>query len=83
VGEDVFQQFVSRDIVAEGAFTAVGEGKYLCDLYGIARRRLESVGRCAVYGGEYCTFNDPRFFSYRQKPITGRLLSLIWIEPSQ
>ena len=83
VGEDVFQQFVSRNVVAEDAFAAVGEGKYLCDLYDIARRRLESVGRCAVYGGEYCTFSDPRFFSYRQKPITGRLLSLIWIDPSQ
>ncbi|OUR87444.1 hypothetical protein A9Q81_25980 [Gammaproteobacteria bacterium 42_54_T18] len=83
VGEEVFQQFVSRDVVDERAFAAVGNGKYLCDLYDIARRRLESVGRCAVYGGEYCTFSDPRFFSYRQEPVTGRLLSLIWIDSSQ
>lgn len=83
VGAEVFQQFVSDDVAVEGAFIAVGEGKYLCDLYAIARRRLESVGRCEVYGGEYCTFSDPRFFSYRQAPVTGRLLSLIWIDPSQ
>lgn len=83
VGEEVFQQFVSHDAFVERAFCAIGNGKYLCDLYDIARRRLESVDRCAVYGGEYCTFSDPRFFSYRQEPTTGRLLSLIWIDSSQ
>ena len=83
VGEEVFQQFVSNDIAAECAFTARGDGKYLCDLYAIARQRLVSDGRCAVYGGEYCTFSDSRFFSYRQKSVTGRLLSLIWIDSSQ
>ncbi len=83
VGGEVFQQFVSNDIAAERAFTATSDGKYLCDLYAIARQRLESGGRCAVYGGEYCTFKDPRFFSYRQEPVTGRLLSLIWIDASQ
>lgn len=83
VGEEVFQQFVTNDIAAECAFTATSDGKYLCDLYAIARQRLESGGRCAVYGGEYCTFKDPRFFSYRQEPVTGRLLSLIWIDTSQ
>jgi len=83
VGEEVFQQFVSQDVAVTRAFKAVGKGKYLCDLYVIARQRLESVGRCVVYGGEYCTYSDPRFFSYRQKPMTGRLLSLIWIDSSQ
>lgn len=83
VGEEVFQQFVSSDASAECAFTAVGDGKYLCDLYAIARQRLDSAGRCAVYGGEYCTFSDSRLFSYRQEPVTGRLLSLVWIDASQ
>ena len=83
VGEEVYQQFVSHDIAAESAFRSTGGGKYLCDLYAIARQRLESAGRCAVYGGEYCTFKDSRFFSYRQKSVTGRLLSLIWIDASQ
>jgi hypothetical protein len=31
-----------------------------------------------------CTFSDAsRFYSYRREPRTGRLVSLIWLEPAQ
>ena len=33
----------------------------------------------AVYGGGLCTVTDPRFYSYRREPVTGRFASLIWL----
>ena len=83
VGVEVYQQFVEADNEAEEAFKRLANGRYLCDLYAIARQRLVQDARCSVYGGGFCTYSDPRFFSYRQKPVTGRLLSLIWIDSSQ
>ncbi|MBU1665374.1 MAG: laccase domain-containing protein, partial [Gammaproteobacteria bacterium] len=45
-----------------------------------ARIRLAAIGVEAVYGGGLCTYNDPRFFSYRREPRTGRMASVIWME---
>lgn len=52
-------------------------GHYLADLYQLARVRLRSVGVDAVYGGNFCTFSDPRFYSFRRAAITGRLATCI------
>ena len=43
-------------------------------------RGFEPVGRVDFDGGGFCTVNDPRFFSYRRSPRTGRFASLIWLE---
>lgn len=51
------------------------------DLYQLARMQLQHLGVERVYGGEFCTYQDPRFYSYRQQPVTGRQASLIWLEP--
>lgn len=59
------------------------EGRWLADLYTLARLRLEQVGVTAIFGGGYCTFSDPsRFFSYRRDGVTGRMASLIWLAPN-
>jgi YfiH family protein len=65
---------------AEEAFAAAREGHWLCDLYALARRRLERAGVGAVFGGDLCTASDPaRFYSHRRDGArTGRLASLIW-----
>ena len=55
-------------------------GKFLADIYQLARLRLAARGITAVYGGGLCTVTDPRFFSYRRSPRTGRFASLIWLE---
>jgi len=83
VGEEVYHQFVQVSSKTKSAFTPLANGKYLCDLYAIARQRLEPDARCSVYGGGFCTYSDPRFYSYREASVTGRLLSLIWIDSSQ
>jgi len=52
----------------------------MADIYQLARLRLAARGVTAVYGGGFCTVSDPRFFSYRRSPCTGRFASLIWLE---
>jgi copper oxidase (laccase) domain-containing protein len=52
----------------------------LADIYALARIRLAAIGVHRVYGGGLCTYSDPRFFSYRREPRTGRMASVIWLE---
>ena len=83
VGEDVIAQFVAVDPNARLAFREDpnAPGKYLGDLYQIARQRLNKLGIHEISGGEHCTFHDAaRFFSYRRDNQTGRMASLIWFE---
>ena len=59
---------------------AAEPGKYLCDLYGIARSKLTQSGIARIYGGQYCTFCEPElFYSYRRDEVTGRMASFIYI----
>ncbi|WP_415902238.1 peptidoglycan editing factor PgeF [Neptuniibacter sp. QD29_5] len=83
VGEEVRDQFVAFQVQADLAFSPVKDspGKYLADIYQLARQRLDSVGVKSISGGEYCTYTDAeRFYSYRRDGVTGRMASLIWIE---
>ncbi|ALI08249.1 MULTISPECIES: peptidoglycan editing factor PgeF [Pseudomonas] len=81
VGPEVREAFIARLPEAVKAFAASpNAGKFLADIYQLARLRLAARGITAVYGGGLCTVNDPRFFSYRRNPRTGRFASLIWIE---
>lgn len=81
VGDDVRNAFLAIDATAERCFHLNMRDRWQCDLYGLARQRLQSVGVQAISGGNYCTFSDPRFFSYRRQSVTGRMLAMIWIEP--
>lgn len=81
VGADVVDAFVRRNPAAEQAFTPRVGGKFLADLYALARQRLAATGVLAVSGGEACTFTEAaRYFSYRRDGVTGRMASLVWIE---
>lgn len=80
VGDEVRQAFVAQQAEAEQAFRPTSSGKYLADLYLLARLRLARLGVHAVYGGDYCTYSDStRFYSYRRDGQTGRQVSLIWL----
>ena len=80
VGGEVRAQFMEKDAHAESAFVAHGD-KYLCDLYKIAKQRLNNLGITQIYGGDLCTFSDKaRFFSFRRDGNTGRMGSFIWLE---
>ena len=82
VGEDVRRAFISVDPRAASQFVPVAApGKFLADLYGLARQRLARAGVSDVFGGGLCTVSDEeRFFSYRRDRVTGRMASLIWID---
>jgi len=80
VGEDVRKAFVDRDPAAARSFAPRQNGKYLVDLYGLARQRLAAAGVAEVHGGEFCTASEERFFSFRRDRTTGRMASLIWLE---
>ncbi|WP_260962573.1 peptidoglycan editing factor PgeF [Pseudomonas citri] len=80
VGPEVRQAFVAHLPQASQAFVpSHNAGKFLADIYQLARLRLAARGVTAVYGGGLCTVTDPRFFSYRRNPRTGRFASLVWI----
>jgi YfiH family protein len=82
VGPEVREAFLSGYPQAEAAFRpSANPGKSLADLYQLARIRLAARGVTAVYGGGLCTWNDPRFYSYRRAARTGRFASLIWLAP--
>lgn len=87
VGAEVMQTFLAgagdeaeaRRITAAFAPVAGRPGKYLADIYVLARNALGSDGVERIAGGEYCTVSDPaRFYSYRRDGVTGRQASLIW-----
>ncbi|PZW60974.1 peptidoglycan editing factor PgeF [Pseudomonas sp. B21-017] len=81
VGPEVRETFVQQLPEAAKAFVpSQNAGKFMADIYELARLRLAARGVTAVYGGGFCTVTDPRFFSYRRSPRTGRFASLIWLE---
>ncbi|CAH0227965.1 peptidoglycan editing factor PgeF [Pseudomonas mediterranea] len=81
VGPEVREAFIAHLPQAVQAFVpSHNAGKFLADIYALARLRLAARGVSAVYGGGLCTVTDPRFFSYRRSPRTGRFASLVWIE---
>ncbi len=80
VGEEVFQSFMNKDQAAEIAFKPIASNLWQANLYKLAQQQLHKLGITSIFGGNYCTFTDSHhFFSYRREQITGRMLSLIWI----
>jgi YfiH family protein len=56
-------------------------GKYLADMYLLARRMLARDGITRVHGGDRCTATETDwFYSYRRDGVTGRQASLIWLK---
>ena len=81
VGDEVRTAFVAQDATAESAFRSSRSGKWLANIYKLARLRLRRAGLNSISGGDLCTVSDPtRFFSYRRDGVTGRMASLIWLD---
>lgn len=80
VGGEVAEAFIAQDAAASSAFRALPQGKYLADIYTLARQRLTRAGVTHIHGGGLCTVADAeRFYSYRRDRNTGRMASLIWM----
>jgi len=81
VGDEVRAAFIQDDVDAARAFRPHGGGKWLADIYQLARLRLLGVGVTRVYGGGACSFEEAeRYYSYRRDKTTGRMASLIWFD---
>lgn len=83
VGKEVLDAFVARDAGTFVAFFPVADkpGKYLADIYHLAKILLRKVEITQVSGGGLCTVADAKhFYSYRRDKVTGRMASLIWIK---
>ena len=85
VGQDVYDAFVKTNINNKDYFEIKerSENKYLADLPGLVTSELNELGVADVYQSDLCTFEDEEhFYSYRRDGKTGRMASLIWIEPN-
>ncbi|WP_241339098.1 peptidoglycan editing factor PgeF, partial [Burkholderia cenocepacia] len=87
VGADVRDAFLDTAPQSEHdetrhAFVAIdgAPGKFLADLYALARLRLARAGVAHVSGGTACTVAErARFYSYRRDRVTGRMAAAIWL----
>jgi YfiH family protein len=85
VGRDVLDSFLAHlpesDVLPHFAAYPGRPGKFLADIYALARRMLARDGVVRVHGGTFCTASErERFYSYRRDHVTGRLASLIWLK---
>jgi polyphenol oxidase len=85
VGSEVREAFLAVNPAAAAAFQVGARDRWQCDLYALARQRLDALGVSAVSGGGLCTYADEaRFFSHRRDvqhrrlDSTGRMAALIW-----
>ena len=82
VGGEVRDAFMANAPEAIEAFKPATHGKWLADIYLLARQRLSRQGVTRIFGGDFCTVAEKeRFFSYRRDGQTGRMASLIWLNP--
>jgi hypothetical protein len=81
VGAEVRNAFLEKSAAFLTAFKQKSNGKWLADIYQLARTDLAMWGIDKVYGGGFCTVTEQeRFYSYRRDKQTGRMATLIWRE---
>jgi copper oxidase (laccase) domain-containing protein len=81
VGAEVRDAFLEKSKEFMSAFTEQSNGKWLADIYQLARVDLAMLGIDKIYGGGFCTVTEHElFYSYRRDKETGRMATLIWRE---
>ena len=81
VGAEVREALLRGDSGAEAGFGPTPRGRFMADLWLLARRRLVALGIERIYGGGQCTFGqEERYFSHRRDGLTGRQATLTWLE---
>lgn len=85
VGNEVREAFLANDPGAHAGFAPTPAGRWLCNLYLLARRRLAAAGVQQITGGTYCTYDDEGWFYSHRRDVqhrrlagTGRMAALIW-----
>jgi YfiH family protein len=83
VGAEVRDAFLIHNAAHAAAFHPIAgqPGKYLADIYLLARTALAAAGVQHISGGDHCTVTESAsFYSYRRDKTTGRMASLIWLK---
>jgi polyphenol oxidase len=85
VGDEVKAAFEANDAQAAQFFRPHTPGKWLANLQGLARARLQALGITRIYGNDgshgWCTVSTPsRFFSHRRDRVSGRFAASIWLD---
>ncbi len=83
VGGEVRAVFLEHDPLSQSMFNQTAKDKWLVNLAGLARQRLNAMGIKQIFGNDstaaWCTFGNPsRFFSHRRDRISGRFAVSIW-----
>jgi YfiH family protein len=88
VGPEVRAAFLASDPVSEACFQPKDGSKYLADLPGLARLRLQALGINGIYGNDgserWCTVTQTSaFFSHRRDAArlgsSGRMAACVWL----
>ena len=86
VGNEVLDKFMQHAAENEKNLTYnsfesinINSNKKCANLYKLAKIRLNRLNITPnnISGGEFCTYFDHRFYSYRRNNITGRIASMI------
>ena len=83
VGEDVRAAFVQRRADFATAFVERNDaGKYLADLYALARTELSSLASVEISGGTRCTYTEVDLFHSHRRDgaASGRMGTFAWLE---
>lgn len=85
VGAEVKAAFELHEPLAARLFKPLPDGKWLADLQGLARLRLQAMGISRIYGNDgsraWCTVSNPsRFFSHRRDRVSGRMAACVWLD---
>lgn len=81
VGQDVIDAFSKLGINHLSGFKPQKNGKFLADIFFLAKILLNKSGVLEVSTEQQCTFSEPElFYSYRREAKTGRMATLIWID---
>ena len=82
VGAEVRAAFLAASAGSEAACASSNDGRWLADLYQLARLRLQALGLTQIHGGGLCTYCEhERFYSYRRDGVSGRFATLIYRHP--
>lgn len=77
VGPEVRDAFLDRNPEHGQAFEPGQGDRWHADLYLLARQVLARAGVQHIFGGGWCTYSDPRFYSYRRSGVCGRMATVL------
>jgi YfiH family protein len=84
VGAEVLNAFGATPHAPGARFVARaradGAPRWLADLQGLARDRLQAAGLTRITAVDDCTFEGAsRYFSFRRDGVTGRMAAAVWL----